>query len=126
MYSKAYSIDNNTISTNIPSLIKILENPEFDSDRAIKHYELAIKRILKEYKTVISTVDVESVRLDQIKHLWFITKLITRLQALYLDETEAIYIQNASYIFTIVWDSIKVVFVPRLLKKIHFGEPPVP
>ena len=121
MYSDAYSVCKNDIRINIPDLIRMVENPDFDSDCAISHYEEAVNDILREYNTVISNVDVSDVRLCHIQHIWFIIKLVIRLQDLFLQQTEAIYITNASIVFKLIWNNIKNVLMSETLQKIHIS-----
>jgi hypothetical protein len=119
MYSSTYSVHKNKFRTNIPNLRKLLETTNIDVDAALDHYVEMVNGILNKYKTVVAIVDTQSVSLDDTKHIWFMLKLISRLQDKFKDVTEAIYIKNATPIFKVIYGSVKHVIMPVILAKIH-------
>ena len=118
MYSTTYSIHKNKIRLNIPAVRQLLESENADSDDAVEHYGNMINELLKKHSTINAIINVESLRLDDIQYVWFITKVIIALQKKFKKYTEAIYITNSSPVFKILFESVKGVIDADVIKKI--------
>ena len=118
MYSTTYSLHKNKIRLNIPAVRQLLESENADSTDAIEHYKQMINELLKKHSKIIAIINVECLRLDDIKHVWFIIKVIIALQKKFKKDTEAIYITNSSPVFKVLFESVKGVIDADVMKKI--------
>ena len=118
MYSTTYSIHKNKIRLNIPAVRQLLESENADSTDAVEHYETMINEILKKHNTITAIINVESLLLDDIKHVWFIIQVIIALQKKFKKYTEAIHITNSSAVFKILFESVKGVIDADVIQKI--------
>ena len=74
--------------------------------------------ILKEHKTLTYIFDVRSVRMEDVKHLLFVQKLIEIVQTKFKDEHVLVYITGTNQIFKFIYNKISFLILPELLHRI--------
>jgi hypothetical protein len=118
MYDDTCYTHKNKFRTNIPIIKKLLNESDIHYENIIKHYIKTLRVLLKDHNDIITIIDVQSLRLDDIKHIGFTIKMATMLQDEFNEVTRVIYITNSSPIFKILYDNIKHVILPDVTKKI--------
>ena len=121
MYKKFTTIKNNIIEVDVCSLRELLLDTD-NHDKIIQSIIQVNNIVLTKYPKINYIISIESVTMNDLYYFEFYKEAILTLQQRFKSKLDVLYITNATNIFKLCFDYLKIFIDPDVLRKIKISE----